>query len=89
MVSLRSAKLSIVNDNLEGSPNKPMVQSNEIVASMHVEKEYVNSLINNPITCVRNFCTPSPLRYAFTKQNWLEVELLCSCSLTSKVVQGK
>ncbi len=37
---------------------------------------------------VRNSCTPSPLRYALTKTR-LEVELLCSCSLTSKVVQGK
>jgi hypothetical protein len=51
MVSPRFAKLSIANDNLEGSPNKPMVQSNEIVAYMNVEKEYVNSLVNNPTTC--------------------------------------
>jgi hypothetical protein len=51
MVSPRFARLSITNDNLEGSPNKPMVQSNEIVADMNVEKKYVNSLINNPTTC--------------------------------------
>jgi hypothetical protein len=39
---------------------------------------------------VRNSYTPSPLRYALTKKkNRLEVELLCSCSLRSKVVQGK
>jgi hypothetical protein len=29
---------------------------------------------------VKNSCTPSPLRYALTKKNRLEVELLCSCS---------
>jgi hypothetical protein len=51
MVSPRFARLSIANDNLEGSPNKPMVQSNEIVADMNVEKKYVNSLVNNPTTC--------------------------------------
>ncbi len=28
--------------------------------------------------CVRNYCTPSPLRYAFTIKTRLEVELLCS-----------
>jgi hypothetical protein len=36
---------------------------------------------------VSNSCTPSTYKYAFTK-NYLEVELLCSCSLTSTVVQG-
>jgi hypothetical protein len=51
MVSPRSTKLSIANDNLKGSPNKPMVQSNEIVANMNVEKEYVNSLVSNVTTC--------------------------------------
>jgi hypothetical protein len=51
MVSPRSIKLSITNDNLEGFPNKPMVQSKRIVADMNVEKEYVNSPINNPTTC--------------------------------------
>jgi hypothetical protein len=51
MVSLRSTKLSIANDNLEGSLNKPMVYNNEIVADMNVEKEYVNSPVNNPNTC--------------------------------------
>ncbi len=51
MVSPRSTTLSIANDNLKGSPNKPMVQSNEIVANMNVEKKYVNSPINNLTTC--------------------------------------
>jgi hypothetical protein len=37
---------------------------------------------------VRNSYTPSPLRYALTKTR-SKMELLCSCSLTSKVVQGK
>jgi hypothetical protein len=37
---------------------------------------------------VRNSCTPSSLKYALIKTR-LEVELLCNCSLTSKVVQGK
>jgi len=41
------------------------------------------------LVLVKNSCTPSPLRYALTKKNRLEVELLCSCSLTSKVVQNK
>jgi hypothetical protein len=36
---------------------------------------------------VRNSYTPSSYRYALTK-NCLEVELLCSCTLTSTVVQG-
>jgi hypothetical protein len=36
---------------------------------------------------VRNSCTPSSYRHALTK-NRLEVELLCSCSLTSMMVQG-
>jgi hypothetical protein len=43
--------------------------------------------LNKPF--VRNSYTPSPLRYALTKKIRLEVELLCSCSLTSKVVQNK
>jgi hypothetical protein len=38
MVSPRFAGLSIINDNLEGSPNKPMVQNNEIVVDINVEK---------------------------------------------------
>ncbi len=39
MVFPRSARLSIVNDNQEGSLNKPMVHNNEIVADMNVEKK--------------------------------------------------
>jgi len=35
---------------------------------------------------VRNYCTPSTIKYALTKTRF-EVELLCSCILTSKVVQ--
>jgi hypothetical protein len=27
---------------------------------------------------LRNYCTPSPLKYALTIKTWLEVELLCS-----------
>jgi hypothetical protein len=46
MVFPRSARLSIVNDNQEGSLNKPMVHNNEIVADMNVEKKYVNSPVN-------------------------------------------
>jgi hypothetical protein len=30
------------------------------------------------IKSVRNYCTPSPLRYALTIKTWLQVELLCS-----------
>jgi hypothetical protein len=37
---------------------------------------------------VRNYCTPSPLRYALTIKTQLDVELLCSCNLTNKVVRG-
>ncbi len=35
----RFARLSIANDNLKGSPNKPMVQSKENVVNMNVEKK--------------------------------------------------
>jgi hypothetical protein len=51
MIFPRFARLSIANGNLEGSLNKPMVDSNKIVANMNVEKKYVNSPINNPTIC--------------------------------------
>jgi hypothetical protein len=43
---------------------------------------HMNCLNLNP--SVRNSCTPSPLRYALTKKDRLEVELLCSCNVTKK-----
>jgi hypothetical protein len=59
------------------------------------ETNYVNkgailkgSVSHTDMAIVRNSCTLSSLRYAFIKTR-LKMELLCSCSLTSKVVQGK
>jgi len=55
---------------------------------------YLKSMANKkmlgfvPLMTMRNSCTPSPLRYALTKK-LVGSKLLCSYSLTSKVIQGK
>jgi hypothetical protein len=50
-VSRRSVKLSMTNNNIKASPNKPMVQSKENMVEGNVEKVYVNSPIKNPTKC--------------------------------------